>query len=246
MQKPDPGVPRRAARPGWGGEGGLDKQPHHKMAWLSDEHRAIVPALILFFAFLSMIVVAYVTGTQPIIFPRYGLILFTLGIPILAWTVLALIKQRPESSRRLLSLVFAICVLNAGVQAVALAGSLNQMSVQRAVADYLRDHHQSAANTRIFCDEGTIQVMSGIPPENFVSSSDAPKDREGFLKFLKEKNVEYLVFVTNQDSIPKKLFPDLEYGTNIEPLEPAMHSQSGFMYMNVWVYRVRNGAEARP
>ena len=226
--------------------GDLNKQPYTKAEWLLAEHRAIVPGLILFFAFLSMIVVAYVTGTQPIIFPRYGLILFTLGIPILAWTVLALIKQRPESRRRLLSLVFATCVLNAGVQAVALAGSLNQMSVQRAVADYLRDHYQSASNTRILCDEGTVIVMSGIPPEKFVSSSDAPNDREGFVAFLKEKNAEYLVVVIDQDSNMKRLFPDLEYGASIGPFEPAMRSQSGFMYMDVRVYQVRYGAEARP
>jgi hypothetical protein len=212
----------------------------------SDEHRPLLAPLVFFFAFLGMIVLAYLTGTQPIIFPRYGLILFTLGIPILAWTVLTLIKQRPEWKRRLLISVVAICVLNASVQLVAFVGSLNQMSVQRSVADYLRDHYQTENGTRILCDEGTVSVMSGIAPEAFLSFAGAPKDREGFLNFLKEKKVEYVVFVANQDSTLRKLFPDLEYGANYGVFEPVAHNRSEFMYMNVWVYRVRVGAAARP
>ena len=154
-----------------------------------------------------MIVAAYLSGAMPIIFPRYGLILFTLGIPILAWTVLTLRKRKPQLARRLLISVVAILAFDASVQLVGSVGLLNQISAQRAVADYLHAHFQTESNARIFCDEGTVQALSGIPPEKFLTSFDAPRDREAFLNYLKEKNVEYLVFVSNQDSTPVRLFP---------------------------------------
>src|SRR5205823_4797575 len=56
---------------------------------------AILPPIVFFFAFFLLIVVAYLTGTQPIIFPRYGLIMFTLGIPILAWLYLEIRRRKP-------------------------------------------------------------------------------------------------------------------------------------------------------
>jgi hypothetical protein len=187
-----------------------------------------------------LIVLAYLTGTQPIIFPRYGLILFSLGIPILAWTLLTLRKRKPQWARRLLIFVIAICVLDASIQLVGSVGLLNQISAQRAVANYLRDHFQPNSNAHIFCDDGTVIALSGIPPEKFLTSSDAPHDREAFLNYLKEKNIEYLVFVSNQDSTPVRLFPDLEYGDRIGPFEPVMNSHTDFLvlYTNIWLYRV--------
>jgi len=44
----------------------------------TNNSRAIVPILIFSFAFLALLVIAYLTHQQPIIFPRYGLILFSL------------------------------------------------------------------------------------------------------------------------------------------------------------------------
>jgi hypothetical protein len=45
---------------------------------LSEETQMILPPVVFFFAFFSLLLVAYLTHQQPIIFPRYGLILFTL------------------------------------------------------------------------------------------------------------------------------------------------------------------------
>jgi hypothetical protein len=201
-----------------------------------EDVRAIVPALVFFFAFLGLIVVAYLTGTQPIIFPRYGLILFTLGIPILAWTLLLLRMQRPRWARRLLIAVILICPFDASIQFVGSVGLLDQISAQHAVADYLHVHFQPNSNARIFCDDGTVQALSGIPLEKFLTSFDAPRDREGFLAFLKEKNVGYLVFVVNQDSTPARLFPWGEYGDRIDSFEPVMNSHTEFLRTNIRVY----------
>jgi hypothetical protein len=201
--------------------------------------RTIVPALIFFFATLGMIAAAYLSGAMPIIFPRYGLILFTLGIPILAWTTLTLRKRRPQLARRLLISVIAILAFDASVQLVGSVGLLNQISAQRTVADYLRAHFQTASNTTIFCDEGTVEALSGIPPEKFLTSFDAPRDREALLNYLKEKNVEYLIFVRNQDSILLRLFPELEYGEGYGVFQPSMRARTGFLPTDIWVYRVQ-------
>jgi hypothetical protein len=206
-------------------------------AHLTEDLPAIVPALVFFFAFLCLIVVTYLTGWQPIIFPRYGLILFSLGIPILAWTFLILRNRKPQFARRLFISVIAICVLDASIQLVGSIGLLNQISAQRAVADYLHAHFQSDSNAHIFCDDGTVQALSGIPPEKFLTSFDAPRDREAFLNFLNEKNVEYLVFVRNQDSTPARLFTDLGYGDYNLSFEPVMNSHTEFLRTSIWLYR---------
>jgi hypothetical protein len=221
-------------------------KPKAQGARIQEDVRAIVPALIFFFASLGMIVLAYLTGALPIMFPRYGLILFTLGIPILAWATLTVRKRRPQAARRLLISVIAILAFDASVQLVGSVGLLNQISAQRAVADYLHAHFQPNSNAHIFCDEGTVQALSGIAPEKFLTSFDAPRDREGFLSYLKEKNIEYLVFVVNQGSTPNRLFPDLEYGDDYAPFEPVINSRTPFLPTNIWLYRVQQPGHARP
>jgi hypothetical protein len=199
----------------------------------------ILAPVIVFFAFLGLLAVAYLTHQQPIIFPRYGLILFSLGIPVLAWTFLTLKQKKPQWTRALLISIIVICVFDWSVQFAGAVGSLNQYRAQRTVADYLRDHYQTNSNTRIFSDEGTVTVLSGIPEQKFLTSSAAPRDREMFLAFLKEKNVEYLVFVDKGDSTPSRLFPELQNGEGNELFQPVLHAHARFLRMEIWLYRLR-------
>ena len=136
-------------------------------------------------------------------------------------------------------------MFEAGVQLAGGVGVLNQVSAQREVADYLRDHFDAKSNARIFSDEGTVTVMSGIPAEMFLTSADAPKDLDGFLEFLKEKKVEYLVYVKKVDSTPAKLFQDFDSGEP-EPFEFVMGSYSNFLPIHIRLFRVRSRAVARP
>jgi hypothetical protein len=207
--------------------------------------REILAPVVFFFAFLSLLVTAYLTHQQPMIFPRYGLILFSLGIPMLAWTFLRVRRQKPLWARCVLVSMIVLCVFDASIQLVSSVGLLNQTSAQRAVADYLHAHFEPNSNAFIFSDEGTVSVMSGISEKRFLTSSDAPRDRTTFLAFLKEKNVEYLVFVNKGDSIPANLFPELNNGTISEVFEPVMHSNSRFLRMDIWLYRVGTRALIR-
>jgi dolichyl-phosphate-mannose-protein mannosyltransferase len=209
------------------------------------ENSRLFAPLIFFFAYLGLLVIAYLTHQQPIIFPRYSLILFSLGIPILAWTYFEMIKRRPEWSRKLLVSIILLCVLNIGIQSTAAVGELNRYSVQRAVADYLRDHFDSKSNTRIFCDDGTVQVLTGIPAEKFVTSAEAPKDRQQFLSFLDRENVEYLVVIDDQNSTPYRVIPELgsDYGGLFELVA---HSSARFLRSNIRLYHLRQKRGSSP
>jgi hypothetical protein len=204
---------------------------------LSEETQLILPPVVFFFAFFTLLLVAYLTHQQPIIFPRYGLILFTLGLPILAWTFLRVKKRNPLWVRTILIGIILICSFDASIQFAGAVSAINQYHAQRAAADYLRHHFDPNSNARIFCDDGTVRVLSGIPEEKFVTSSDVPRELGGFLSALKSKEVEYLVFVANQPTTPNRLFHDLEDGDYGQWFEHQFNTYTQFLPMEIWVYR---------
>jgi predicted membrane-bound dolichyl-phosphate-mannose-protein mannosyltransferase len=198
---------------------------------------SVLPVLVFFFPFLALLIVAYLTHQQSIIFPRYGLILFSLGIPILAWTYFAIVRRRPQWSRRILIAIVLLCAVNFSAQFAGGVGELNRYVAQRRVADYLRDHFDLNSKTKIFCDEGAVRALSGIAEDRFVSSADVPKDYEGFWPALGEKNVEWLVIAPQPGSTPAKLFPQFEGGASIGTFESVTQARSEFLPINIHVYR---------
>jgi hypothetical protein len=204
----------------------------------SENLRSVLALSTFFFAFFAFIVLAYLTHKQPIIFPRYGLINFALGLPLLPWTFLNITRRRPQLSRRLLIAIICVCLFNASVQLAGSIGFINRELTHGTVAASLRSQFQPDGSAHIFSDDGTVLALSGIPAESFLASSDAPLDREGFLSFLKEKNVEYLVFVDKEYSTPAKLFPELKRGTGNEMFRPVMHASSKFLPTDIWLYRI--------
>lgn len=204
----------------------------------AENSREVLSVSLFFFAFLSFIVLAYLTHKQPIIFPRYGLILFALGLPMLPWAFLHITRHKPLWARRLLLSVVAVCLLNACIQLAYSAGYIHRERTLGVVADYLRTQFQPSPNSHIFSDDGTVLALSGIPPENFLSSIDAPRERDAFLNYLREKKVEYLVVIDGQASIPGRLFPELKHGAGNELFQPVMHAGSRFLPADIWLYRI--------
>jgi hypothetical protein len=198
---------------------------------------SIIPPLVFFFPFFALLTIAYLTHQQPIIFPRYGLILFSLGIPILAWTYFEIKKRRPDISRRVLVSIVVLCAMNAVTQFAAGVGELNRYSAQRRVADYLRANFDPKSNSKIFCDEGTVRALSGILPEAFLTSADAPKDREAFLRYLSDTRVEYLIAIQSETSLREVLFPDSEYGDQVGEYKVVSAAHTEFIPTNIHVYR---------
>ena len=205
----------------------------------SERAHTILPPLIFFFAFFALLLVAYLTHQQPIIFPRYGLILFTLGLPVLAWTFLRLKEAKPGWARHFLIAVILICGLDASIQFAGAVGTINQYRAQRAAAEYLQSHFDRNSDAQVFCDEGTVQVLSGIPFERIVTSSEAPGDREAFITFLRGRKVTYMVVANQPGSTPRKLFPELDSGGSVDPFQPVFSSRSKFLPTQIWVYQVR-------
>lgn len=205
----------------------------------SENLRAVLSVALFFFAFLSFIMLAYLTHKQPIIFPRYGLILFALGLPMLPWTFLQVTRRKPELARRLLLSLVIVCLTNATIQLAYSAGYIHREQTHGIVADYLRTRFQTDPKTHIFSDDGTVLALSRIPPENFLSSADAPLERDAFLNYLREKHVEYLVIRDRQDSTPAKLFPELQHGAGNELFQPVMHASSSFLPADIWLYRMQ-------
>ena len=207
---------------------------------------SIVPLLIVFFAFFALLLIAYLTHQQPIIFPRYGLILFSLGIPILAWTYVAITRPRPEWSRRILTTIMILCALNWSAQFAGAIGELNRYSAQRQVADYLRDHFDANSDSKIFCDEDTVKVLSGIPEERFLSSAGTPNGRESFVKFLNDRSAEYLIVTEADRSKPFELYRlAAEHNEPIGKYQYIMHTHSEFLRTDIHVYRRLRGAPQR-
>ena len=202
------------------------------------EVRMILPALAFFFAFLGLLLVAYLTHQQPIIFPRYGLILFTLGLPLLPWTYLHLRQLQPRLAKPILIAAVVILCLDASIQFVGAAGEINRYKAQRAVADYLRDHFDPKPGAKIFCDEGTVRVLSGIPADNFLTSSGVSRDNFGI--FFREKKVAYLVFASNQESTADNWYSDLLKGHDGRG-ELVFTRESAFLPTNIGVYRLNVG-----
>jgi hypothetical protein len=208
-----------------------------------DNGNTIIAPVLFFIAFFALLLIAYLTHQQPIVFPRYGLIMFTLGLPILAWTFLSMRKLQPRFARHVLASIVVICALDASIQLAGAVGVINQYRAQRAAADYLRDHFDAHSNARVFCDDGTVRVLSGIPEPRFVTSANSPNDRERFVEFLKDQKVQYLVMVKPGDSTPARVFPDAE--SNEPPsLELLMHSYTDFIRTDIWLYRVTESEAA--
>jgi len=201
-----------------------------------NQFSSVLAPLFFFFAFLALLVGAYLTHQQPIIFPRYGLILFALGLPVLAWTLLEIRKRDPRRWRLALTATIALLAIDATVQCVGTVGSLNQYRAQRAAADYLRDHFDRNSGARIFCDDGTVRVLSGIPPDKFVDSNTAPKDRQHFLKFLDDSDVDYLVLIEAERSTPFELFGAVPDQGSIGDYTPVAKSRTRFIYTAIQIF----------
>ena len=226
LTKSDVANPKKTSRlGGWAGPS----------AFAPTNLESILPVLVFFFPFLALLIVAYLTHQQPIIFPRYGLILFSLGIPILAWTYFAIVRRRPQWSRRILFGIVLLCVFNASAQFVGGMGELNRYRAQRRVADYLRNNFDENSGTKVFCDEGTVRALSGIPEDRFVTSADLPRDYDGFWSAVAAENVEWLVIAPQPGSTPAKLYP--RYDESMAPYRLATQVQSSFLPLDIRLYR---------
>src|SRR5258708_12000288 len=82
---------------------------------------------IFFFAYFGFIVFTYLTGNNTDIWPRYGLILFSLGLPMLAYSIQQFFKQRNVAAQA----IFGIAIFARFVQIKTQTEDLARVITQR-------------------------------------------------------------------------------------------------------------------
>jgi len=165
---------------------------------------------LFFFAYFGFILFAYLTKNNTDIWPRYGLILFSLGLPLLAYSAREIFKQRSVLAMTALGIALVIGVMQLKTQVEDLARFVTQKTRPETIANYLRQQYASDPSIRVFCDSPEVRVMSGIPGDHFYHSflDGIPKDRDGFVGFLRRNGIEFLVIPEEDEtSTPSQLFP---------------------------------------
>ena len=188
-------------------------------------------------SFLGFLILAYWSRNQPEIYERYGLIIFALGIPILVWTLVAIAGWKPYLARMLTGLVVLVCLADLDSQFGDIPDYIAQAKPQQIIANNVSSICGANPSTRIFCDEDTVQALSGIPPVRFLGSSDSPNDRELFLTYLKENGVEYVVYANREGSTMAKLFPELSNGFGSELFQLFIPATRKDWHGRIWLYR---------
>ena len=213
------------------------------------EQRLLAP-MIYGGAILALLVLAYITRSQPVWLPRYGLVFLGIGLPLFA---VALQWSASLSQMRLVRRAIVVAVVGACLVEMA----TQQLPVLFHVRHDFRAHAQIAASlvadsrtapggARCFSDDVAVRVLSGLPPETFVRSQFAPAaaadDRENFLSWLRSQNVQWLIFFPTENSIPVKFFPELsKTGAHSPRFELIDFAHSSFG-PDIWLYRIETAA----
>ena len=191
---------------------------------------------------------AYVTKRQPVILPRYGLIFFVLGLPLLMWVIGLVFKRSQTSWVAILiaAAVIALCLRETKGQLVVISKVLADFEAHRKIATALTEaFRRSAHQERCFSDDVAIRVLSGLPGDRFLRSATtdnaARQNVETFKAYLREKQVAYLIFTRVEDSLPPKLFPELGRNAELFDLGDFQLVTVAFSPFgpDVWLYRLR-------
>lgn len=200
------------------------------------------------FAIVAFLLLAYVTKRQPVWLPRYGLILFVLGLPLLAWLSQWLLENsRPPWLGRVGgAVVLLISVWFALPQLPIIPKVMNDFQAHHRVANALnadlKQHDDNA--THCFSDDIAVRVLSHLPPNRLHRSTDLPAEAwdslELFETYLREHQVGYVVFMPTEDSLPVKFYPELGHnpGPSAGKFQQITSATSTFG-PPVWLYRIR-------
>ena len=163
-----------------------------------------------FFAYFSFIAFAYLSKNNTDIWPRYGLILFALGLPLFAYSAKQVFKRTSTLAHAALGIAIVMGLLQVKTQTEDLARFVRQKTRPETIANVLRQEYAADPTIKIFCDSPEVRIISRIPGDHFYHSffDNVPKDREGFIGFLRAKGIKFLVIPEETEtSTPSQLFP---------------------------------------
>src|SRR6185295_13268991 len=106
------------------------------------------------------------------------------------------------------------------------------------IAARLQSQVAPNTNFRIFSDDASVVALSDIPADRFVSSFEAPAERDEFIAWLRKMDVRYFVFVDTMVAKPARLFPELKRGESNKTFRLIGHSKSRFLEKEIWLYEV--------
>jgi hypothetical protein len=181
-----------------------------KVGTASPDFGGVTATNVVFFSNLGFLLLAYAAGSQPEIWSRYGLIFFTLGLPVTVWMFLAIPKGRPKTI--LATVILAVFAVTTMGQVREVVYCVSEESAKSVVASYLKEVHKNDPGLRIYCDDGQTRFLSGIPSDRFLTPSDLPADPAALLKRFDEAGVKYVVCTNWDASALTKLFPEVRQG----------------------------------
>lgn len=214
--------------------GRLKRQP------ISAELFAVVSSGLFFFAFLAFLLLSFFTNNQPDLWERYGLIIFALGIPFAGWALLTLSAGKPNSTKAHVAFVIVIaCIWQVDNQLPYISGYRQGGEPEQILANNLVNISQVNPQLKVFCDDAAIRSLSGFSQERIFVTPAAPSDQQGFLTYLKEHGIEYLVYADLEGSAPTMLFPELRSGMGNEFFQLLVPMSPKDWHGKVWLYQYR-------
>jgi hypothetical protein len=208
------------------------------MSILRAAHRSreIIAVSLCTAALLAFFALAYVTKRQPVLLPRYGLVFFTLGLPLFAW--LLKILRRPIAAVALVLLLYGFVRQFPNIPKV-ISDQRAQQRIATALAGRIGD-------ARCFTDDVAVRVLSRLTADRFLRSEITPSparmDAASFVTYLRDQRADYLVFIRTEDSLPVKFFPQLGRADKIDiDLFELIAVERSPFGPDIWLYRLRNG-----
>lgn len=200
---------------------------------------AVVAVALFFFAYLSFLVAAFLTGNQPDIWDRYGLIFLANGVPLAAWTYLKITGGKPRLAVALAAMVCVVCITETYSQVKDAGEIVRRTSPQLIIANKLQDLYQLNANMRILCDDRLIVRLSEIPPQRFITSSDLPAEPEDILADLSNRKVDYIVYQEADEGSSMSRFTELKDGSQPAHFQLVVPAFATDWHGRVYLYRLR-------
>jgi hypothetical protein len=200
------------------------------------------------FALTGLVLVGYLIKRQPVLFPRYGLILFTVGLPLSMWLLQYSFQpsQRSWIPQLISVMAIAICFWEAKRQLPTISKVIADYRAHRQIAETLAAAFQkgSIPNERCFSDDAAVRVLSQLPADRFVRSESAPfsawQSVGNFESYLRKNQADYLVFTNIENSLPAKFYPNLGRQGQVtsDMWDLVAYAPSPFA-PDVWLFRLR-------
>jgi hypothetical protein len=207
---------------------------------------AVVAVAVFFFAYLSFFVVAFLTGNQPDIWDRYGLIFFTSGLPLAAWTYLQIIRARPRFTVALAAAMLVVCITETRSQIKDAGEIVRRTSPQLIIANKLQDLYLTDADIRVLCDDRVVAALSEIPPERISNSASLPAEPQLILADLDKRGIDYIVYRKDDERSPMNIFPELKDGIQDEHFELVAPAFATDWHGSVYLYRLHRAVAKAP